>query len=146
MRQKLYKFTDFTITLILYWIFGTAAHEMAHALTGQGLGWTASVSYPNPFAGWTSFPQWQQMPFIHIALIAFAGGAVVCAMFLLLAHFTEDWETDMVLWLFAPLHGIYAVFEVGYIMHAVPLWALASIPVLPAMIIWFWKLRKHGYI
>ena len=146
MRQKIHKFIDFTVTFVLYWIFGSATHEMAHALTGQALGWAAGVSYPNPFMGWTSFPQWQQIPFLHVVLIAFAGGAVVCAIFIILSYYTTDWETDMVLWLFAPLHGIYAVFEVGYILHIIPLWALASIPILPAMVIWFWKLGREDYI
>jgi len=146
MRQKFHKFIDFSVTFILYWVAAVGLHEMAHALTGQALGWTASVSYPSPFAGWVSFPQWQQIPFIHVVLIAFAGGATVCVLYLILSHYTEDWETDMVLWFFAPMHGIYAIFEVGYIMHVIPIWVLASIPVLPAVIIWMLKLKHEGRI
>jgi len=135
---------DFAVTFILYYIFGVALHEMGHALVGQALGWQASVTYPSPWAGWTSFPQWQQMPMLDMVLIALAGGLIVCAFFLILSAFTEDWESDMVLLFFAPLHGFYSLFEVAYILHAIPQWVLATIPILPAAIIWMWMLKTRG--
>lgn len=132
--KEIRKGLDFVYTFILCWITGVYLHEWSHALVGRALGWTASIGFPNPFAGWTSFPEWQSIPLSNVILIALAGGLGTCILFIIWAYFTTDWEHDMALYYFAGTHAIYSVFEVGYVLHKVSVQVLGITPPLLALI------------
>ena len=134
---------DVFYTLIFYLIVTCAVHEMSHSLVGNLLGWQSFVSFPNPFSGWTSFPQWAIMPLSNVIIIAFAGGAITCLLMMLMSYFTEDWETDLILYFIIPMQGIYAIFEIGYILRYFDIMILGTLPSLLALPITFWLIKRH---
>lgn len=118
---------------------------MWHCRIAEALGYQAKAWFPNWISGFTLIEPFPTSA-IHLALIGIAGGGGVALFYVLISHFTNDWETDLVLWFYAPLHGFYAIFEMAYMLRFVPLWALSTLPIIPAFVVLLWKLRRHGYI
>lgn len=131
---RIYKGTDFVLTFSLLWLLGVYIHEWSHALMGQALGWSATIGFPHPFAGWALFPEWQLMSFSSIVLIALAGGLATGLLFYAWAYFTDDYEHDMALYYFGSMHIIYAFFEVAYILHYISVTILGVVPAVLALI------------
>ncbi len=145
MKQKLHTLADVLVTLVIYYLVGVAAHEFWHCRIAEALGYGARACFPSWISGFVVVEPFPTDP-LHIALIGVAGGGGVALLYALISHFTADWETDLVLWFFAPLHGFYAVCEVFYVLRLLPLWALGALPVPPALVVLLWKLRQHGYL
>jgi len=134
-RQSIRTLADVLLTFFIYWVFGTGVHEMSHALTAQLLGWSATVVFKNPLEGYTAILNWAMIPLMERVAIAVAGGSITAILFVVLSYFVEDWECDLVLWFLAPLHGSYAIFEVAYVLGLLPAWILATVPVIPALML-----------
>jgi hypothetical protein len=124
---------------MIYYLLSIGAHELFHASLARSLGYKAQTSF-YWFWGYVSF---QDVPVgWHAWAIPLIGGLAVALLYILISHFTEDWETDMVLTFFAPLHGSYAVMEALWFNGFVPIWAAKLLPLPVAVATLIWRLMK----
>ena len=139
-NNRIWKASDMLITLVLYYMMGVALHEYWHANVARILGYSASAHF-HWFSGWVDLPVFPTNP-LHIILIGIVGGGGVALFYILISLFTNDWETKMVLNLFAPLHGTYAICEVLYLFELISIQVLAVIPIVITVSILIWTNRK----
>jgi len=132
MKQKINHLADLLATFVIYWLMGVALHEYWHANVARMLGYQARAAF-----GWSwGFVAFEIMPAgWHAWIIAFAGGGGVALFYVLIAHFTCDWEHDLVMRFFAPLHGVYAVFEMLWFAGLAPFIFALVIPPVAALIV-----------
>lgn len=140
LRSELWKISDFWITFILYYAVGVALHEYWHANVAKILGYSATANF-HWFSGWINLSPYPINPF-HIILIGIVGGGGVALFYMLIALFTEDWKTRMVLHIFAPLHGTYAICEVLYLFEYISIQTLAIVPIIVTITIMIIMNRK----
>jgi len=127
MRERVYLAADLLITFVIYWLMGVALHEYWHANVARALGYPTKAVF-----GWTwGYVVPEVMPAGWDAwVIALSGGGGVALFYIWIAFFVDDWEHDLVMWFFAPLHGSYAIFEALWYAAGVPfVWALIVPPV-----------------
>ena len=114
---------------------------MFHAEIARILGYNATVSFPSWSSGYTVISPLPSSIF-HKFLIGIAGGGLVALFYFLIALFTKDWETSLIMKFFVPWQVIYAIFEFGYLLGYIPIKLLGTVPFLLGAIIFSYFLIR----
>jgi len=118
-------------------------HEAFHCNIARMLGYEATAHFPTFFSGYvllTPYPT----NILDIFLIGIAGGGMVALFYALIALFTNDWETDLIMRLFVPLSASYALLEPIYLLGIISLTILSTLPSLIAISIFGMLMLREG--
>jgi len=131
---------DYAFTFLFYYLASLTLHEYIHYMTGTLLGYTAEAHF-EWLTGYVLFIE--PVSLFDIWIIGIAGGLITGLLLLGISFFTEDWETDMILYFFIPLQKIYAFFQGLYLLGKLPVVIVGTVPVILAALVWLviWSIR-----